>query len=181
VQTPTLAIDFDAIRAAIITATERGCSLPQGHVVVAEPEVEGQPRPRHPYVTIKITTPAARYGSDSIEMQPDGTAAVAGPRAMTVSFNCYGHSHEQAYGYLAMLQARLDADPLVLAPLAAAGVAVWKPGAIADLSQLVQTAYEGRAQMDVMFGITSNLTMDLGIIETAGVQGTVAGNPAVSI
>src|SRR3954462_6875162 len=68
VQTPlNFAIDFDAIRAALVAAAMQACALEQGRVGVAEPEVGGC-RPGKPYVTIKVMTPAARYASDSLDV-----------------------------------------------------------------------------------------------------------------
>lgn len=180
-QPANFAIDFGAITTALVAAVREACSLDAGRVVMAEPEVVGQPRPPRPFVTVKVLTPAARYGDDGVWVDDAGVGWIGGVRGMTVSFNCYGESHEEAYGYLALLQARLGGDAVVQGVLGGAGIAVWSPGAVADLSQLVNTAYEGRAHLDVTFGIASNLPVDLGNIQKAAVSGTVADEPVVSI
>ena len=174
----TLPIDYDALRTTLIVATEAACELAQGKVIAAEPETADSPRPEKPYLTLKIITPGARFGSDAyVDTSEDGVYSMQGPRAMTVSFNCFGRSHEEAYGLMALLQARLGGDIRLQETLTRGGMAVWRPGAVADLSQLVNTAYEGRAQMDVTFGVTSVLPVDLGIIEQVQVVGPVDGTP----
>lgn len=168
---PSPPIDYDAIRATLVQAVMAACGLDQQHVIMAEPEEPGAPRPPRPYFTLKVTTPGARFGDDS----PDNLAGTTlwnygGQRAMTVSFNTYGTSHEEAHGYMALWQASLDTPPTYQA-LGLGGIAVWKPGAVADLSMLLNTAFEGRAQMDVVFGIASNLVVDLGSIGSANISG----------
>jgi hypothetical protein len=164
-------IDYDAIRSTLVQAVMSACGLDQQHVIMAEPEEPGAPRPSRPYFTLKVTTPGARYGDDSPDNLPGTTLwNYGGQRAMTVSFNSYGTSHEEANGYMALWQASLDTAPTYQA-LSLGGIAVWKPGAVADLSMLLNTAFEGRAQMDVVFGIASNLVVDLGSIGSANISG----------
>lgn len=91
---------------------------------------------------------------------------------MTVSFQCYGNSHEEAYNYMSLWQTSLDLQN-IQEILRSAGIAVWTIGTVADLSSLLNTGYEGRANMDCTFGLAFNLESDLGAIETVPVQGTI--------
>ena len=91
---------------------------------------------------------------------------------MSVSFHVYALDKDQAYNYMALWQACLD-QFTTQEWLRRAGIAVWLIGNVADLSQLLNTGYEGRTQMDVQFGIASNLTEDLGAIEKVAVTGTI--------
>ena len=74
------------------------------------------------------------------------------------------------------LQGFLDQVP-TQAVLRKAGIAVWLLGAVADVSALLNTGYEGRAQMDVQFGIASNMigtsAEDLGAIEKVTTTGEI--------
>lgn len=170
---PVLAIDYDALRKALVAAVMDGCELDQNHVIMAEAEVAGAPRPALPYFTLKITTPGARYGDDSSEaVEGSSQMNYGGQRGMTVSFNAYGRSHEEAWSLAALWQARLG-TPTTQGLLRKAGIAVWKPGAVADLSALLNTGYEGRAHLDCLFGVASNLTIDPGSIENVNVAGQV--------
>ena len=168
--TKSLPIDYAAIRVAIIRAIQWSTGLDQNHVIMAEPEVPNSPRPTLPYMTVKITSPSIRYGDDVPEPIDDPTGmsetlvSYGGPRKMVVSFNAYGTSHEQAYGLAALWQARLDQHP-VRELLRRDGIAIWLIGEIRDLSLLLGTGFEGRAQMDVQCGLASNLSADLGAME----------------
>jgi hypothetical protein len=91
---------------------------------------------------------------------------------MTVSFNAYAGSHEDAYNLMALWQTGLDEEN-TQSLLRQAGIAVWLIGTVADLSELLNTAYEGRAQMDCTFGLAMNVTSDLGEILEVVVDGAI--------
>ena len=91
---------------------------------------------------------------------------------MTVEFNSYGRSHEEAYNYMALWQGSLDLSN-IQADLRTVGIGVWIIGNVADLSQLMNTGYEGRAHMECTFGIAFNISSDLSYIETVVAEGTV--------
>lgn len=166
---PTLPIDFEFIRVAL----NREVTKVVGDICIeAEPTTQDAERPKLPYFWMKITTPAARYGDDAVSYVSGTQFNVGGNRKMTVSFNCAGNSHTDAYNMMGKWHAAIG-SPAIRNELRASGIAVWQVGPVADLSQLLNTGYEGRAQMDVQFGIASNLTQDLGAIESAEVTGTV--------
>ncbi len=171
----TPAIDYDALRIALVAAVCEATGLDQDHVVAAEAEVPNAPRMSRPYVAFKLTTAAQRWGEDSAR----GTTGngvnpteLRGPRLVVVSFNSYGTSHEQAYTAMSLLQASLPTPP-VRAILDAAGISVLMAGPVRDLTILMDTAYEGRAQMDVRLCVRSAVTYDAGRIQTGQLVGTV--------
>lgn len=177
-----LPIDFASLTKALINecevSTERPC-------IMSEPETQQAPRPLKPYLMMKITTPAAKFGDDFAQYTGTGTKyTTGGQRQMTVSFQCIGRTHEEAYSLMGLWQGSLD-QFLTQERLRKAGIAVWKSGAVADISALLNTGYEGRAQMDVTFGIASNMYAwsadDLGAIEKVGVQGTINENITTDI
>ena len=94
---------------------------------------------------------------------------------MTVSFDAYAESHEDAYNLLSLWQTALDEEN-TQALLREAGIAVWTIGTVADLSALLNTGYEGRAHMDCQMGIAMNLQSDLGEIAKVPIAGQVDGN-----
>lgn len=165
-------VDHNGIRIALVRAVQRATGLDQNHVVMAEPETPNEPRPTKPYMTLKLTGAGMRYGRDVATIQnADGLYNYGGPRLLLVSFNAYGTTHEEAYDLLSLWQAALGMEP-TLAYLRQSGVAVWLPGQITDLSELLDTGYEGRAHMDCKFGVASNALAELGAIETAVVSGS---------
>lgn len=94
---------------------------------------------------------------------------------MSISFHCYAAQPEDAYNLMATWQAELD-EPTTQEVLRRALIAVWTIGGVADLSQLLNTGYEARSQMDVQFGVASNLEKDLGSIEHIEIAGDVDTN-----
>lgn len=171
-------IDYDAIRKAIIREME---AITEMVVIEEEPETQDAPRPEVPYMSMKIIVPGAKFGDDSqVAHKTDDThysdtlVDIGGQRRMTVSFHAYGKSHEQAYGIMSLWQTSLDLKAVQEA-LRKAGIAVWTIGNVADNSQLLNTGYEGRAQMDCTFGIASNLSgvPGTGVIERVTGTGTV--------
>ena len=172
------AVDYNAIRRALVAAVAQGTGLDGGAVIMLEPEAETAPRPARPYMGIMVTTASVKEGFDAVIPQadapglPTGNFTYTGPRSMMVSFESFGRSHEEAYGVMANFQSALDQTP-TLEVLGAANLAVYHIGAVADLSSLLNTAYEGRAQLDVTFGLTATSTVNLGYIGTVPVSGEV--------
>jgi hypothetical protein len=180
----TLPLDFNKIRKAIANEVERATGL---QCILLEPETQKADRPCKPYFTMKFTGPAGKQGDDSRQNvrdnlgHPTTIVNIGGQRKVTVSFQSYGNSHEEAYNFMALWQSSLELEG-VQADLRASGIAVWLNGSVADLSALLQTGYEGRAQMDVEFGVAANLTEDQGAIETINIQGNIdTGNDVIEV
>lgn len=183
----TLAIDYNLIRIAFVRCmqgvlpknTKTNQPIP---IALAEPETQNEPRPDLPYMTFKFTTPGAKSGDDTKSWVLDDMGAPTtivnsgGVRKMTIDFDSYGTSHEEAYNLMAIWQTALDLED-IQAILRQAGVAVWIIGNVADLSKLLNTGYEGRAHMTCTFGIAMNLQSDLGEIDSVKVGGTVQEAP----
>ena len=149
-------IDFNALRVAIVAAVAQVTGLTDNSIIMSEPEQPNAPRPPLPYVTLKFSSPlVAPKGMPAWNVDDQGTYSQRTQRSFTVSFNTYGPSHEAAYTLMATIQAGFDMMP-VQQGLSAAGIAVWTLGAILDLSVLLNTGYEGRAQMDITYGVAAN-------------------------
>lgn len=166
-------IDYNLIRKTIANEVQRVTQTP---CVLEETTTQNTPRPTNPgvapYFAFKLTTPGAKSGDDSQYHVSGTTFGRGGNRKMTVSFHCYAREQETAYNLMALWQGSLELFA-TQAALKAAGVAVWIIGGVADVSQLLNTGYEGRAQLDVQFGVASNLTEDLGEIDTVQISGEV--------
>lgn len=170
--------DFNQIRVAICTVLYESIGMKQNQVMYEEPEVPNSPRPELPYIGFKITVPGARYGDDAKQTvlddmgQPTTKVRSFGPRRMTIVFDAYGRSHEEAYGLMSLLASALD-EETTIDYLNYLGISVSIIGTVADLSALLNTGYEGRAHLDCQFLITAGVTSDLGEIEKIPVQGQV--------
>ena len=175
---PIFAKDFNPIRVAFVKEIMRICMLDQNNVIMSQPESQNWPRPSKPYFTIKIITPGARFGDDDRTNVPDSQGNPTtifnsgGPRKMTVAFDCFGNTHEEAYNYMCLWQTALDLQDLQQR-LEAVGIAVWTIGTVADLSALLNTGYEGRAHLETTFGLAFNIQSDLGAMEEFTILGQI--------
>jgi hypothetical protein len=170
-----LPLDFTAIRKAIIAEMQRVTGVT---CILAQPETTAFPRPARPYMSMFFTQVANREGDDSASPVTDSTWNVGGQRGMVVDFNSYGRTHEEAYGLAVAWQCALEGEE-TQAALRVGGVAVWLNGSVADLSELLQTGYEGRARLEVHFGVAVNRTEDRGAIEDVTVNGTVTTDQGI--
>lgn len=169
--TPTLPVNYDLIRKTLVAEVQR---VTGATCIVAQPESNNADRPDKPYSTLQFLNPGVKKGDDSSKQIP-GTSlwVTGGQRKMVVDFNFYGLSHEEAYSYGALWQAALEQET-TQAVLRAAGVAVWlNAGPLRDLSALLNTAFEGRCQLEVAFGVASNVTEDRSSIDKVDLDGTV--------
>lgn len=164
-------VNFNVIRATLVNqiqmVTGRTC-------ITAEPETQDAPRPPKPYFTMKFMRPAVKVGDDA-SWQNYNTSIwnVGGQRKVMVDFNVYGNTHEESYNYGTLWQSSLELES-TQAVLRAAGIAVWlNAGPLRDLSELLNTGFEGRCQLEVSFGIASNLNEDRSYIAQVEVDGTV--------
>ena len=162
-------LDFSAIRIAIVREAQRITGVT---CMVAQPETPTAPRPPKPYLSLKFNQVGEKQGNDAANCVSGALWNVGGQRGLTVDFNSYGRTHEEAYELMLTLQAHLEGEA-AQANLRAAGIAIWRDGSIADLSELMQTGYEGRARLEVQFGFAVNFTEDRGLIEQVTVNGEV--------
>lgn len=167
----TLPIDFVAARKAIAMEFQRVTGTT---CVLEEPTYQGATRPALPYCSFKFITPAMKSGDDGLEPPVSGTVwNRGGQRKISVSFHVYALDQEQAYNLMCLWQASLQQVFVRSRLLQTGNLAVWLIGNVADVSQLVNTGYEARAQMDVTMGIAANLSEDLGQIDTVRITGTI--------
>lgn len=173
-------IDYNVIRAAFANKIQAVTGLDQNRVILLEPEQVDQPRPKKPYFGYKFLVPGEKSGDDSKQHVSGSIWNSGGVRKMTIQFDCYGQTHEESYNYMALWQTALDLED-VQEYFRKYGIAVWVIGNVADLSALLNTAFEGRAQMDCTFGIAMNLQSDLGSIDQVTVDGTVTTDGGVVV
>jgi hypothetical protein len=169
-------IDFDAIRAAIWQGVQDATGLGPNSVVVSQPEAPIAKRPETPFCEFMVTTVAQSFGEDyEVADAEDGVFRYVGPRMMTVQFQTYGETHEQAYGLACCLHAALQADP-ICDLLKSVGVVVWRRDAVIDLSALLSTGYEGRAGFNASFGLHSSLSLTVGTIASVPVSAAITSD-----
>ena len=162
-------LNFHVIRKALYDAVKTATGL---ETILEEPTLQGAPRPAKPYMSFKIIVPAYKTGDDDSRYSTGTKFNRGGQRRMTVSFHSYAVEQEDAYNYMGLLQSSFETLS-IQEILRKKGIAVWVIGTVADFTQLLNTGYEARAQMDVQFGIAANVSEDLGEIDTVEIEGRI--------
>lgn len=137
------------------------------------------PRPRtedYLYATLSFLTGPVRVGGQDAAFINDlDQMEVRGFRQLTISVIVYGNDKVNVLQLASDLQSSLH-QPSVLQGLDASGLSVIEQGSVADISALLETGFEERAQLDVLFGVCASDidTKLLGpLVEEAEVGGMV--------
>lgn len=133
-----------------------------GTVIFAD---QAAPRPAEPYATIRINA-GVPVGNDELrevqEVGPDVIGSYRGQRTATVSLNIFGTNAVQL-----MRTARMSlAKQSVLDTLYNDhDLSVIDAGEILNMTDLLETRFQKRAQMDVIIGFAESIDDNLGAIE----------------
>lgn len=140
-------------------------------------------RPKKPYISLNILVPVQKTGfTDSLESippeeAPDGKDTIyniGGQRQFTMGIRSFTEAKEKnffdAQNLLIRLQDSIE-DDIARQPLTEGGLAVFGSSDILDVTELIESGYEPRAQLDVMMGIASNRQSDQGAIEKVEITG----------
>lgn len=134
---------------------------------------QDSPRPKRPYGTLRFLTGPVKSGADEERVCDDGSVLTSGPRQFTLSVNIYG---EESLNLMATLQDSLDL-PSCREYFRGHGLSVFEELGVQNLTSLIESEYEDRSQMDIIFNYASNVEdiVDPGIIETVELEGTHTG------
>lgn len=130
------------------------------------------PRPARPYASLRFLNPSSRLGG-SVDQQsitmPAKTVATEGMRKAVASINIFG---EAAIATLARVRDSLD-RPDIVEFFVTAGITILEDGQINDLTELLETQYEERGQMDLTVAFVAGSEVDVKTIEHAEITGTI--------
>lgn len=140
------------------------------------------PRPCEPYVTLNLIIPSLKTGHDSWRYLSGDDYCIGGQRTLTLSVIAYGPDikDQVPQGILSAQQIIMDLrdsleNPLVLLELRRNGLAVHNEPVVNDISALLETGFQDRANMDIVLGFAHNQTVPVGIIEKVEGEGTIEG------
>ncbi len=167
-------IDKDIIQPVIAWIKSEHPGLP---VIIDRPNVL---RPELPYFSLLLITPIQKRGSrDSMMHQNDSKWTIGGQRAFTLAVRSYAKAKNKNFfepqDLLAKLQDSVE-DDTRREDLTKAGLAVSFSSDILDITELLETGFEPRAQLDIGFLIASNRDAELGAIEMVKIEGTFDGD-----
>ena len=126
------------------------------------------PRPEIPYISLFLLN-FSQVGDDW-HSSPNGSGSsdVIGDREMTLTINCYGGD---AFTTLENLRSSLQ-NQAVLDTLRYDGIVFVQQLPINDISSLLDTEFEMRATMDLIFRIAQGNASDDGLIENVELSET---------
>lgn len=167
-------LDWTSIEDVLHAWLVRGTGLSAERVLWAE---QLPPRLTRPFATLKLGALTRTGGADELREStdldaPDGEEiefTAVGQRLLVVSCQAFTQDitgGAAARALLARAQAAL-ALPSVTEAFAGAGLVVVNEGGINDLTALLDTQFEGRAQMDVTFALAGSVTERTGYIAEA--------------
>lgn len=133
------------------------------------------PRPDIPYVSLFLLN-FLQIGDDW-HSSPDniGSSNVIGDREMTLTVNCYGGD---PFTVLENLRSSLQ-NQSVLDTLRDNGIVFVQQLPINDISSLLDTEFESRAAMDILFRIAQDNESDDGLIETVELTETFSDGESI--
>lgn len=176
-----MAIDFTSIENALAVWANA-----KSGGAVAIWDKQAQPQPALPYLTLKRAPPVALTLLDPVVQTYNGSAplgqeitfTVNAQKEMTITLEAFSHtvtSSGTAAEYLNNLITSLRL-PSVLANLFAVGLSLRRKENVLDLSTLVQTDFQTRASVEVVFGLVDTQSdTPTGYIDTAQVTPTIDG------
>ena len=158
-----MAINFALVKNSLYTWAVS--VVPSGMpVIFYEPNA---PRPTVPYVTLYLNS-VVSVGQDWTEAEADstGTVDMKGDRQFTLQVQGYGND---PLTVLENIRTSLQKQT-VLDTLRANGIAFYQSLNIGDITELVDSQFERRAQLDILFGIAQIYTDTPGYFDEIEVQ-----------
>lgn len=136
------------------------------------------PRPPRPYVTLKIISgPEPVYQFDDFRFNSaTNKFEICGLRQYSISIQSFGVDAIEA---LSELQMKLDLPEAIQCfHESDADISIVNKGPVTNISSLLETGFEDRASMDVVFNTTKSVESDPGIIEKIDFEGTLENGNA---
>lgn len=127
------------------------------------------PKPGKPFVTINVIGPQKPGFTDSVRGLPTGDLDFeqTGQRVFSVSVNVYDDS--DAVTWAGKLQSSLD-NPVEIDTFTRAGIGLGEARDVNDLTEVLETKYERRAQFDFDIFVASVIEFTNDIVETVEYQ-----------
>lgn len=163
-----MAIDWTGVKSAIRGWFLPATGLADGAVIWAN---QTGPRPAVPFAEINFRAGITRLGAyDEERLDPNtaGNIIRVAQRKLTVSCHTYGP------GAIALMETAQEALDTYAArsALASGGLYVSDRGKIQDLTKLLETTFEERAQLDVVFALAAITNENVGAAAQISINGT---------
>lgn len=154
--------------------------LPEEWTVTRAESVSGKdgPRPPKPYLTLKIISGPRKLTLDDnvcFNGKSEGSRNfnLVGIRGYTLSIKSFGIDYIDA---LEDVSTCLDDPDLNTFLKQEADIAITNKGDVIDVSALLETGYERRGSLDIIFNSSKNKETSIGLIENVEVSGSISSN-----
>lgn len=127
------------------------------------------PKPGKPYVVMNLIGPQKPGFTDSVRGVDTGDLDFeqSGDRSLNVSVNVYDDT--DAITWAAALQSSLD-NPVEIETFSKAGIGLGDAGDVNDLTEILETKFERRAQFDFTIFVVEVIPFQNDIVETVEYQ-----------
>lgn len=138
------------------------------NIVFAE---EKAPRPpEKPFVAIKLISGPSTFGSDHLANVDDDKFAIVGMRQFTMNLQCFGPG---SLDILSRLQTLLDSPTIIEKFIKDAQIAIVDRGTVQDISAGLDTGFERRQNLDIVFNTAECVEQTLPVVEKTEIGGTL--------
>lgn len=142
--------------------------VPNAQVIWLE---QGTPRPKLPYIGLKVISGPRTYGDDDMRQTAPGVYSMEGQRAFTVSLNVFAANAEDVAALIVSSMSKTSAMEL----LAARSLALLTHTDPQNVSVQLETKFENRIQFDIDFGCVMAVSDEVGFIEQTGIVNNASG------
>ncbi len=169
-----MALDFQLVRASLYAWALN--VVPAGMPIIFL--YPNAPRPTVPYITLYISSVTSVHQDWSYhKSDPNGVITQKGDRQFVLQIQAYGHNAtNDPLTVVENIRTSLQKQT-TLGTLRANGIAVFNALTINDITELVDSRYERRAQIDILMGIAQTYTDNPGYFDQIEIE-QIYSNPA---
>jgi len=170
-------ISKDVLELIFVSALEQTLAAENTIILAEELANENRTKPPKPYVSVKMIVGPGASGSDENLRSVGGSFVLSSLRQFTISCQGYGQG---VHDSLALFQASLyamgvkaDGSLNLGEYLKSVGVSIVERQVVQDLTAMLGTGFEKRAQLDIIVNIANNESIDIGVIEKVTFKGDI--------
>lgn len=163
------AVDLRIIQDTIYAWIASRKVVPNQKIILEDQNVD---RPKPPYVSYRFLTGPVKIGTRDDQVYDSATDSflISGPRTISMSIKSYGTEKVSALQLMTNLHGSLELNS-VQQLFQSKNMAVHSLTNVLEISSVLETGIEDRAQMDIIFGVTSIQREDQGEISTVNIVG----------
>lgn len=170
-------VDYAGIRAAFARAIQAAVGLEANAVIQLQSTVTAATRPQAPFAAFMLTSLGRPTGRDA-RLPPDETGRMAyvGQRMCTAQFQFMGRSVDEACGMAAAWASGVWHDHIEAILFSVGDISIFSVESPSNITDLMATGYEGRAVVNLSFGVASQTFVTVDTIQTVPLSGSAGAS-----